>query len=75
MEDMELLPCPFCGGSADVHEIDEPENSPNYGGRVIGCLKCGACTAIVFVDKVTIEDSRLPVLWNARVTTDAPDKP
>jgi len=59
-----LKPCPFCGGEAEMHEIDDPDE-PNDGGCYIECVKCRASTNIRFS---CMEDAR-PLLmeqWNRR---------
>ncbi|GGE79254.1 hypothetical protein GCM10007285_03850 [Stappia taiwanensis] len=55
----DLLPCPFCGGPAERHEIDEPGD--NFGGTCIVCQRCGACGPVHFDRKENLVSS-----WNDR---------
>ena len=56
---MELLPCPFCGGEPERIEI---ENEPaNQGGLVIQCKQCGASSPVHFGRKENLDSS-----WNER---------
>lgn len=58
----ELLPCPFCGGSAFQDEVGgDPEADSNVGGKFIACRKCGATTALYF-DRA----ENLVPAWNRR---------
>ena len=64
LEPGELLPCPFCGGEAEILEFDEPdfdEEHENFGGSCVVCKKCQANTAVVFGYKETLHSS-----WNER---------
>lgn len=38
----ELKPCPFCGGEADILEVNDDTN--NFHGYVACCLTCGCGT-------------------------------
>lgn len=53
-----LLPCPFCGGEAKRLEL---EDSENFGGSVIACTVCDACSRVYFGEKVGLVES-----WNTR---------
>lgn len=55
----DLLPCPFCGGTAERIEIEEPGD--NFGGTCIGCRRCGACGPVHFDRKENLVSS-----WNDR---------
>lgn len=55
----DLLPCPFCGGTAERIEIEEPGD--NFGGTCIGCQRCGACGPVHFDRKENLVSS-----WNDR---------
>lgn len=62
LEPGELLPCPFCGGEAEIVEFDDEEVEPdNFGGSCVSCTKCHASTAVVFGFKETLYSS-----WNER---------
>lgn len=54
----ELKPCPFCGGEAERFTLQGEEN---FGGDVIACKKCEACTRVVFGEKEGLIES-----WNRR---------
>lgn len=60
----ELLPCPFCGGEAKRLEL---EDGVNFGGSVIACCKCDACTRVYFGEKEGLVQS-----WNTRSALAAP---
>jgi Lar family restriction alleviation protein len=59
-DQVELLPCPFCGGEAKRFTIgdDEPNNA---GGDVICCTRCQASSHVEFGRK-----ENLVSLWNTR---------
>lgn len=50
----DLLPCPFCGGSASRNEMDD-------GSSYISCLRCSATTALHYDRKENLVSS-----WNDR---------
>ena len=59
-----LKPCPFCGGEprrVDLDDIDETDS--NFGGSLIECTQCGACSPVHFEFKENLLDS-----WNTRAT-------
>lgn len=56
----ELLPCPFCGGSALRIDIDDQEEL-HCGGSFICCSICDASSAVYFGDKEPLVES-----WNRR---------
>lgn len=64
-EIIKLDACPFCGGLAEFCSLDEPEDSPNWNGEVVGCLDCGASTAVVF-PAMDSGAEHLQMLWNRR---------
>lgn len=41
----ELLPCPFCGGEADIFD---PDMEPGY---VVGCDRCDAVMDVHYASK------------------------
>jgi len=44
-----LLPCPFCGGKAEIVTRDvEPQGDPWYGPRNERFPECSECSAVVF---------------------------
>jgi len=51
--DAQLLPCPFCGGEAEVHHFASGE-----------CIKCAneACG----VETALVDDGKSAAIWNAR---------
>jgi Lar family restriction alleviation protein len=55
----QLLPCPFCGGDADVHEVE----SVGGGGRVIHRAECVDCDANQIGHARHIDAVKA---WNAR---------
>ena len=61
----ELKPCPFCGGMAEIVEIDEGENA---GGSCVCCTACLASSNVEFGFKENFISN-----WNRRVQTLAPD--
>ena len=61
----ELLPCPFCGGPAEVVDIDEGENA---GGSCVCCTTCLASGNVEFGFKENFVS-----IWNQRVQAPAPD--
>ena len=61
----ELLPCPFCGGPAEVVDIDEGENA---GGSCVCCTTCLASGNVEFGFKENFVS-----IWNQRVQSPAPD--
>lgn len=61
----ELKPCPFCGGMAEIVEIDEGENA---GGSCVCCTTCLASSKVDFGFKENFISN-----WNRRVQTLAPD--
>lgn len=67
-----LLPCPFCGGGAMFHVVDD-EGSQDHGGHFIACRGCNASTGLRFA----CGDDPKPMLveeWNRRATA-APAQP
>ena len=61
----ELKPCPFCGGLAEIVDIDEGENA---GGSCVCCTTCIASSNVEFGFKENFISN-----WNRRVQTLAPD--
>ena len=48
-EGVELLPCPFCGGTAAIERRDvEPQGDPWYGRTVALYVQCSGCGAALF---------------------------
>jgi restriction alleviation protein Lar len=61
-DDETLKPCPFCGGSAEMKEIEEGDNA---GASFIECSVCRASTNLQF----SLKDDGTPWLrerWNSR---------
>lgn len=53
-----LRPCPFCGGEAEMVELNDEANK---GGSVITCTRCQCSTAVHFDRKTNLVSS-----WNDR---------
>jgi len=62
-----LLPCPFCGGEAKRFTLQDEEN---FGGDVIACKSCDACSRVVFGEKEGLVEA-----WNRRATQPAAGEP
>ena len=54
----ELLPCPFCGGAAEIINI---EDGGNAGGSFVHCTQCEACSNVEFEFKENFVSN-----WNRR---------
>lgn len=57
-QEMQLLPCPFCGGEAERIDI---EDGDNYGGSFVHCTVCDASGNIEFGFKENFISN-----WNRR---------
>lgn len=53
-----LKPCPFCGGEAEIIDVESGENA---GGSCVSCQRCMACSKLEFGAKETFVDA-----WNTR---------
>ena len=64
-----LLPCPFCGGPAEMDRVQDARD-PNFGGCFVACLKCGCTTTLCFP---CMDDPRLLLMewWNRRTNVAA----
>lgn len=60
---MQLEPCPFCGGEAEIIHIEEGENA---GGSCVCCTRCNASGNVEFGFKENYVSN-----WNRRVERDA----
>ena len=63
LTDKQLLPCPFCGGEAMLHLIEQ--DGPNFNGQYIDCVRCGSSTNLMF----SVKEDCVPILrekWNTR---------
>jgi Lar family restriction alleviation protein len=58
MTSPDLLPCPFCGGKAEIVEIEEGENA---GGSCVCCSRCMASGNVEFGFKENFVSN-----WNRR---------
>lgn len=61
-----LKPCPFCGGEAEIIQLDD-EEAENFGGMAVECQTktCRASSALIF----PCGDDPRPLLlerWNRR---------
>jgi hypothetical protein len=54
----DLLDCPFCGGKAEVCDIEDGENA---GGSCVACTGCMASSKLEYNYKDTFVEA-----WNAR---------
>ena len=61
----ELKACPFCGGEAERFTLND---EANFGGDVIACKKCGACSRVIFGEKEGLVES-----WNTRTQAQPAD--
>jgi len=59
----ELLPCPFCGGEAEIVALDAWYKNPFVG---IGCSKCPAILAEYGEYKRFYTEAEAIAAWNAR---------
>ena len=59
--DISLLPCPFCGGEAEIIHIEQGENA---GGSCVCCTGCYASSNVEFEFKENFVSN-----WNKRVAT------
>lgn len=59
----ELRPCPFCGGDAEIIEIDDGENA---GGSCVQCKQCLASGNVEFDRKENFVAN-----WNRRAAVNA----
>lgn len=55
----ELKPCPFCGGKAEILDIDDGENA---GGSCVSCTQCLASSNVEFEFKENFVSN-----WNRRM--------
>jgi Lar family restriction alleviation protein len=69
-QNIALLPCPFCGGTAQFQSIPNEDGDPQAGGEYVECSQCQSCTNLVFplMDGVK---RQLAERWNRRPTGDA----
>lgn len=61
---LRLVPCPFCGGEAEIVHIDEGENA---GGSCVYCTKCQASSNVEFEFKENFVSN-----WNRRAAPASP---
>jgi Lar family restriction alleviation protein len=66
-DEIELKPCPFCGGAAEIVHIDEGENE---GGTCVCCTSCLASSNIEFSFKENFISN-----WNRRTSPAMAVKP
>lgn len=59
MDKIELLPCPFCGGEAEIEEMKRGILKPTTG-YWITCKLCGCHSRAGFDRRKAVED------WNRR---------
>ena len=74
MNEIKLLPCPFCGGKAEIREVDyDPEwhptyNDPDSGGDApVYVISCKSCEAGI---KYKYKESEAVQAWNTRKPID-----
>jgi len=58
LEGVKLKPCPFCGGEAEILNLDDGENA---GGSCISCTRCLASSNVEFGRKENFVSN-----WNRR---------
>lgn len=69
----ELLPCPFCGGKAEIRNETVMEPPVHYEVVFVTCLECGASTTRKISDGyygLRCGDNEIAALWNRRVKED-----
>jgi Lar family restriction alleviation protein len=62
-----LLPCPFCGGTAERIDVDAEADVLNAGGSYITCTDCFASSKLLFGEKGRL----LEEAWNRRAEVEA----
>jgi Lar family restriction alleviation protein len=70
MSALALKACPFCGGAAEIVEIEDGENA---GGSCVSCTRCQASSNVEFGFKENFVSN-----WNARIAalqSQAPPSP
>lgn len=74
----ELLPCPFCGGKAEIrNETVRDTPSDRYEVVFVTCLDCGASTERKVSDGyygLRCRDDEIAALWNRRVDEERENK-
>ena len=65
MQEIELKPCPFCGGEVFIHTIEPHKHifaeMPDYkGGAFVECKGCNCCMS-------ADTESEAIEVWNRRV--------
>lgn len=60
----ELIPCPFCGGKAEL----EHEYIFGFDYSTIKCKKCGVKTAPIKVSSTYSSDELAAEAWNRRTS-------
>lgn len=66
----ELLPCPFCGGEAEIEEISEENSHTGTAGYAAGCAN-SECLVYQTFDKFALRKDAVKA-WNTRAPS--PDK-
>jgi Lar family restriction alleviation protein len=70
IEEIALLPCPFCGGEAVVERRDvEPQGDPWYGRKMEIIVICGTCAATLFdqcFHEGFTDNAAAIAAWNSR---------
>ena len=73
---MELKPCPFCGGDAEIVERDvEPQQDSWYGKTLAIFAKCKTCGACLFDDYFHDgfgTNDAAAAAWNRRTPVEMP---
>lgn len=69
---MNLLPCPFCGGPAEIVKRDvEPQGDPWYGKKVelfVECKDCSACLFDGYFHDGFYDEEKAVAAWNRRTS-------
>lgn len=67
---VELLPCPFCGGSAEIRIEKRYDGTVLYAVKFIRCTNCLASTMMCFdggYHDSFCSDEEIAEMWNHRV--------
>lgn len=68
-----LLPCPFCGGKAEIRNETVMEPPVHYEVVFVTCLECGVSTTRKISDGyygLRCGDDEIAEMWNRRVKED-----
>ena len=60
----ELLKCPFCGGEAELCEVETELDGKIVSGFIVACEECGTCTPM------NDDEQKVITCWNNRVPSE-----